>query len=149
MGFPPLLPTLSKMLPSILIIILLILPFPLFLYTFPDILYKSLLSVLHLFYNIQRFTSSLAQIRKPRITVSYDTIKRDINIVDRIPKHLAVIYWRKIEGGEEEEKEKGGGEQVEIGYREIGKLACWVASAGIKVLSIYEPEGRVYACLNM
>ena len=131
------------MLPSILIIILLILPFPLFLYTFPDILYKSLLSVLHLLYNIQRFTSSLAQIRKPRITLSYDTIKRDISIVDRIPKHLAVIYWRRIEEAE------GSGEKVEIGYREIGKLACWAASAGIKVLSIYEAEGRVYACLDM
>ncbi|CAG8510428.1 7585_t:CDS:2 [Paraglomus brasilianum] len=35
------------------------------------------------------------------------------------------------------------GEQVEIGYREIGKLACWAASAGIKVLSIYEPEGKL------
>ncbi|CAG8573980.1 5367_t:CDS:2 [Paraglomus occultum] len=125
------------MLPSILIIILLILPFPLFLYTFPDILYKSLLSVLHLLYNIQRFTSSLAQIRKPRITVSYDSIKQVISIVDRIPKHLAVIYWRRVE------EEEGNGEGVEIGYREIGKLACWAASAGIKVLSIYEAEGKL------
>jgi len=49
--------------------------------------------------------------------------------LDKVPKHLAVLFW-----GNAEEDER---------LVEIAQLCCWSWCAGVRVLSVYEAEGHL------
>ncbi|RIB01358.1 Decaprenyl diphosphate synthase-like protein [Gigaspora rosea] len=53
------------------------------------------------------------------------TFQQDLKILDKIPKHLAVLFW---------------GEINEKRLKEAAQLCCWSWCSGIKMLSIYNVE---------
>ncbi|CAG8788267.1 6358_t:CDS:1, partial [Acaulospora morrowiae] len=63
---------------------------------------------------------------KCKVPVNRSQMLDDINELDKIPKHLAVMFWGDVK---EEEMVKAA------------QLCCWAWCYGIKVLSIYEAEG--------
>ncbi|GBB93389.1 hypothetical protein RclHR1_02160015 [Rhizophagus clarus] len=53
----------------------------------------------------------------------------DIKYLDKIPKHLAVMFW-----SDDIQEER---------LIEAAQLCCWAWCFGVKILSIYEPEGHL------
>ncbi|KTW26573.1 ditrans,polycis-polyprenyl diphosphate synthase [Pneumocystis jirovecii RU7] len=58
-------------------------------------------------------------------------IKRDVGRLKKIPHHLAVILEYKKDGG------------LELLIHQVAELSCWCVSSGIRILTIYEKEGRM------
>ncbi|KAG4303704.1 hypothetical protein PCK1_000222 [Pneumocystis canis] len=58
-------------------------------------------------------------------------IKRDVGRLKKIPNHLAIILEYKKDGG------------MELLIHQVAELSCWCVSSGIKILTIYEKEGRM------
>lgn len=58
-------------------------------------------------------------------------IKRDVGRLKKIPYHLAIILEYKKDGG------------LELLIHQVAELSCWCVSSGIKILTIYEKEGRI------
>ncbi|CAG8617908.1 7746_t:CDS:2, partial [Acaulospora colombiana] len=58
----------------------------------------------------------------------------DINGLDKIPKHLAVMFWGDIR------------EETLI---EAAQLCCWAWCFGIKVLSVYEAEEKILPSMRV
>ncbi|KAG4305057.1 hypothetical protein PORY_001732 [Pneumocystis oryctolagi] len=58
-------------------------------------------------------------------------IKRDVGKLKKIPHHLAIILEYKKDGG------------LELLIHQVAELSCWCVSSGIKILTIYEKEGRM------
>ncbi|CAG8444470.1 6333_t:CDS:2 [Scutellospora calospora] len=52
-------------------------------------------------------------------------MEKDLKNLDKIPKHLAVLFWGKIE---------------EKRLKEAAQLCCWAWRSGVKMLSIYDVE---------
>ncbi|EMR11690.1 hypothetical protein PNEG_00126 [Pneumocystis murina B123] len=59
-------------------------------------------------------------------------IKRDVGRLKKIPHHLAIILEYKKDGG------------LELLIHQIAELSCWCLSSGIRILTIYEKEGKFY-----
>lgn len=97
-------------------------------YAKPNLLYSFLLIVLHFLFKTYKtylYISSIIQRTHPTPT-NQSQILEEIKKLDKIPKHLAIMFWGEI-------KEKT--------MIEAAQLCCWAWCFGIKVLSIYEAEG--------
>ncbi|KTW29305.1 hypothetical protein T552_01260 [Pneumocystis carinii B80] len=78
-------------------------------------------------YTLGEYVSAITKYhhRTPQI------IKKDVGGLKKIPNHLAIILEYKKEGG------------VELLIHQIAELSCWCLSSGIRILTIYEKEGRI------
>jgi dehydrodolichyl diphosphate syntase complex subunit NUS1 len=63
-----------------------------------------------------------------------ELIKRDVNRLNKIPKHLSVILQLPPDGGKKD--------RLETLVNDACEIAAWSASAGVPVLSIYERTGK-------
>ncbi|KAK3330216.1 putative undecaprenyl pyrophosphate protein [Apodospora peruviana] len=62
-------------------------------------------------------------------------IQRDVNVLNRLPKHLSVILTLENDGR--------GGAGIQRLIDEAADIVAWCASAGISQLSIYEKSGTL------
>ncbi|CAG8616154.1 5521_t:CDS:2 [Dentiscutata erythropus] len=61
----------------------------------------------------------------PKTPINSLHIEQDLKNLDKVPKHLAVLFW----GGINEKR-----------LKEAAQLCCWAWCSGIKMLSIYNVE---------
>ncbi|CAG8464822.1 3189_t:CDS:2 [Ambispora leptoticha] len=64
-------------------------------------------------------------------------VREDFKRLEKVPKHLAVLYWRK------HEETKISNNEKMIKFNEISQLCCWALCAGIRVLSLYEAKDHL------
>ncbi|CAG8458845.1 9951_t:CDS:2, partial [Ambispora gerdemannii] len=113
----------------------------------------TLLTLLHFCYTIYKDITwlSLSLVFSQKRTndaVTPGKVREDVKQLEKVPKHLAVLYWRKYEAGEERqektvEKTKTSNSEMIIGFNEISQLCCWALCTGIRVLSLYEAKDNL------
>nr|CAG8471225.1 243_t:CDS:10 [Entrophospora candida] len=80
---------------------------------------------------------SLSEIsgRKP---TNSSQVLNDLKDLDKIPKHLGVMFWGNFNNSN---NVNNIDKEIKM-IKEAAELCCWCKCAGIKILSIYESEGR-------
>jgi len=99
-------------------------------YQRPNLIYSFLLVILKFVYSLYKLCLSIPLLFLRRRTPTSPTqLIGDIKHLNKIPKHLAVMFW-----SDDVQEER---------LIEIAQLCCWSWCFGVKIMSIYEPEGRL------
>ncbi|CAB4394322.1 unnamed protein product [Rhizophagus irregularis] len=99
-------------------------------YRRPDLIYNLLLVILHFMYSLYKLYLSIPLLfLRNRTPTCASQLSGDIKYLDKIPKHLAVMFW-----SDDIQEER---------LIEAAQLCCWAWCFGVKTVSIYEPEGHL------
>lgn len=105
-------------------------------YRRPDLIYNLLLVILHFMYSLYKLYLSIPLLfLRNRTPTCASQLSGDIKYLDKIPKHLAVMFW-----SDDIQEER---------LIEAAQLCCWAWCFGVKTVSIYEPEGIFIIILYM
>ncbi|CAI2167166.1 11638_t:CDS:2 [Funneliformis geosporum] len=75
------------------------------------------------------FSTPLLLQRRRRVPISATQLIGDIKSLDKVPKHLAIMFW-----SDDVQEER---------LIEVARLCCWSLGFGVKIVSIYDAEGRL------
>ncbi|RIA95670.1 Decaprenyl diphosphate synthase-like protein [Glomus cerebriforme] len=116
---------------EILLIPLLIIGLVIISYRRPSLIYNFLLMILQSVYLLYKLYLSIPSLflRRRTTTNATQLFGDDIKYLDKIPKHLAVMFWN-----DDVQEER---------LIEVAQLCCWSWCFGVKIVSIYEPEGHL------
>jgi len=85
-----------------------------------------ILKFVYLIYKLCLSTSFFLRRRTP---TSATQLIGDIKRLNKVPKHLAIMFWSD---NVQEER-----------LIEVARLCCWSLCFGVKIVSIHDPEGKV------
>jgi dehydrodolichyl diphosphate syntase complex subunit NUS1 len=99
-------------------------------YQRPNLIYSFLLMILHSVYSVYKLCLSIPLLfLRRRLPKSPTQLIGDIKSLNKIPKHLAVMFW-----SDDVQEER---------LIEMAQLCCWSWCFGVKIVSIYEPKGHL------
>jgi hypothetical protein len=99
-------------------------------YQRPNLIYSFLLMILHSVYSVYKLCLSIPLLfLRRRLPKSPTQLIGDIKSLNKIPKHLAVMFW-----SDDVQEER---------LIEMAQLCCWSWCFGVKIVSIYEPKGII------
>ena len=105
------------------------------------LIHSILFNIIHTFFSLYiRTRQAYHAIVNQVLAVLYyhhrtpELIKKDVNRLTKVPKHLSIILQLPPEGGEKD--------RLETLMNDACEIAAWSASAGVPLLSIYEKTGE-------
>ncbi len=115
-----------------------------------SLFYKYMLGVIYLLFAVyikgrQMYHGVLFRFREFRYQSHWSPqlIERDVQVLDKLPHHVAVILETKP--GKHKKSHYNSSEAILEGLiDDVADIACWCASSGIPHLSIYEPSGLLH-----
>ncbi|CAG8461833.1 5471_t:CDS:2 [Funneliformis caledonium] len=113
-----------------LLVIPLLLIIPVIIFYRRTNLFYSFLLILQFLYSFYKLCLSIPLILlRRRVPTSATKLIGDIKSLDKVPKHLAIMFW-----SDDIQDER---------LIEVALLCCWSQCFGVKIVSIYDAEGRL------
>ena len=105
-----------------------------------NLIHNLIFNIIHIFFSIYiRIRQAYHAVLNQVLAVLYyhhrtpELIKRDMQKLNKVPKHLSVILQLPPEGGKKD--------RLETLVNDACEIAAWSAIAGVPMLSIYERTG--------